>query len=80
MFCANIPEHQSSCKSCFENRLFGQKLSLKSLKSQICLVPAAPQKKKSGFNKCYVLAHCAPSPFDEIFESKGFSVGSFFLV
>ena len=44
MFCANIPEQQSSCKICLENRLFGQKLSLKSLKSETCLGPLAPQK------------------------------------
>ena len=45
MFCANIPEQQSSCRIYLENRLFGQKLSLKS---QTCLVPPAPQKKHSA--------------------------------
>ena len=37
----NILSSQS-CQNCLENRLFGQKLSLKSIKSQTCLVPPAP--------------------------------------
>ena len=48
MFCANKPEQLRNCKICLKSRLFGQKLSLKSLKSQTCLVPPAPQKNHSA--------------------------------